>query len=127
MLRVEATGDYLLLAQSVDHPDAAVFRVHLLVTRTGTTKLWPVRMPVNGDDFPSARQQRALLADAAGGLGDLPMARGTRGRWTGDDSRISRTSRLAGGVDVRLVHRAFEGATITTPGPAPPRHPAVDD
>ena len=94
LLRVEDTGDYYLLAQSVEHPDAAVYRLHLLITRKGTLRLWPVRMPVNGDDFPSARQQRAILADAAAVVGVLPMERWeARVAGSGDGFRISPTSR----------------------------------
>ncbi len=62
-------------------PTRAVYRVHLLVTRKGTAKLWPVRMPVNGDDFPSARQQRAILADAAAMWVSCQWKGGKRGRW----------------------------------------------
>jgi hypothetical protein len=63
LLRVAESGDYLVLSHGVEHPDAAVYRVHLLTDRKGNLRLWPVRLPANGDDFPTARQQRAILAD----------------------------------------------------------------
>ena len=116
LLRVADTGTYYLLAQSVDHPDAAVYRVHLLVTRTGTTKLWPVRMPTNGDDFPSARQQRAILAEAAVMWVSCQWRGGKRGRWHWRRfPDVADVPRWPEEPMLRLVQRAFDGATITDP------------
>jgi hypothetical protein len=116
LLRLEDTGDYYLLAQSVEHPDAAVYRVHLLVTRKGITKLWPVRMPTNGDDFPSARQQRAILADAAVMCVSCQWKGGKRGRWHWRRfPEVADVPRWPEEPLLRLVQRAFDGATITDP------------
>jgi hypothetical protein len=116
LLRVEDTGDYYLLAQSVEHPDAAVYRLHLLITRKGTLRLWPVRMPVNGDDFLSARQQRAILADAAATWVSCQWKGGKRGRWFWRRfPDLTDVPRWPDEPMLRLVQRAFDGATIADP------------
>ena len=116
LLRVEDTGDYLLLAHAVDHPEARTYRVHLLVTRSGTAKLWPVRMPTNGEDFPAARQQRAILADAAASWVNCQWQGGRRGRWHWRRfPDLQDVPRWPDELMLRLVLRAFEGATIADP------------
>jgi hypothetical protein len=116
LLRDEDSGTYYLLAQSVEHSDAAVYRLHLLVTRKGTLRLWPVRMPVNGDDFPSARQQRAILADAAVMWTSCQWKGGKRGRWHWRRfPDLADVPRWPNEPMLRLVQRAFDGATIDDP------------
>ena len=82
LLKLEETGRFLLCAHGIDHPDIANFRLHLVRTRHGKLKLWPIRLPRHGDDFAASKQARAVVADAITAWCSMRWVGGKGGHYT---------------------------------------------
>jgi hypothetical protein len=129
LLKLENTGDYLLCGKSVKHSDICDYRIHLVRIKDGKLKLWPIRLPKNGEDFPSARQARSIAADATTEWTSMMWRGGKKGSYKWRTFPTIAGKLVWPETDIRLlIAQAFEGATVTDP--ADPRVadlPTLDD